>query len=149
LPKGGAVRTFYHFTSRFHLPLIEKEEYIAKGDVPITPKGGYNAPWLTTDGEWHRQGWIGGSGVVKNDVRLTVEVPEGHAALHHWPELARAEGMDPEWYRILTTPRNPGEHMDPDAWYVFKGRIPLSWVTATDFLKSRKPDGPGRWGIGA
>ena len=149
LPEGEPTRTLYHFTSQYHLPLIEKEGFIARGDVPITPKGGYNAPWLTADGSWGHQGWIGGSGVLKNGVRFTVEVPEGHSSLHHWPGLARAEGMNTEWYRVLTTPKNPGEHLDPDAWYVFKGRIPLSWVTATDFLKSSKPPEGSAWGVGA
>jgi len=137
----------YHFTSRYHLTAILEEGFISKGDVPLTPNGGYNSPWLTSDPRWNQQGWIGDMPIRKNEVRLRVEVPEGHPCLHHWPELAEQEGVEPAWMTALTAP-TAGMGNCPEHWYVFKGRIPMSWVTQTD----KKYEGgvpPGAWGLGS
>ena len=168
------TRTLYHFTSVFHMPII-MESGIAKGDVALSPETGYNAPWLTDDDDWGRQGWAGGQGNTeiqaaldsiglpvlipktrraldsgnsdqafdKAAVRLSVEVPADSPLLHHWPELAEAEGVPDFWYESLDRVGGGGS----DHWYVFKGRIPVTWISgiAVRHDKSLR----GKWGFKA
>ena len=121
---GLITKHRYHFTSLWHFEAILTEGYISRGDVPLTPSGGYNALWLTKDPDWDRQGWAGGSEICKTEVRLTIMLPdEALPYLKHWPELANAENVEERWYRALA--QGGG---NPEDWYVFMGRIPLRWV---------------------
>ena len=154
LPQG--VREFFHFTSHYHLPAVLRHG-LAKGDVAITPGGGFCAPWLTEDAGWDNQTWVipptPPTNIDKNEVRLTVWVPSNDPCLWHWPRLAREEGMDETWYRTLNTlgaPHRPlmngtGARVDNSRyWYLYKGRIPVEWVQAVDFRDSMGTMGMGK-----
>ena len=133
IPETTLTRLLYHFTSLMHLPLIEGSGYISRGDVPLTITGGFNAPWLTADPEAGNQKWSQGGDVNKTAVRLTIQIPVGHRCLHYWPELAHEEGVEPRWFDALARAQG-GKSRDAYNWYIFKGRIPMSWVVAKDFL---------------
>ena len=110
----------YHFTNHLWLPLI-LDAGISRGDVPTSPTGGFNAPWLTVDPEPAAQGWVAGTG--KDAVRITVEVPDGDPRLHHWPALAAQLGVDPTWYAVLDRVGGGGS----ESWYVYEGVVPPGW----------------------
>lgn len=141
----------YHFTCSERLETILKPEAgLLKGDVPITPHGGYNAPWLTTDPSWTQQSWADGSPLDKTGVRITVRVPEDHLQLHHWSDICETHGVDPGWRKALTHPPEGGKLMDDTAWYVFHGRIPPTWFIKVEEKPQEEPAEPewGKWGIG-
>jgi hypothetical protein len=137
----------YHFTSDVFLPSIRKAG-IWRGDVPTSSDGGFNAPWLTSDPEWSDQDWANDSILDKSKVRLTVDVPATDPNLHRWSTLARAEGVDPEWYNALDEAGGGGSA----AWFVYRGNIPRHWVTAIDHRpeapKAPKQDLVHGWGHG-
>ena len=115
----------YHFTAVGRLPLV-MEFGITRGDVPITPSGGYNAPWLTADPSFASQGWSTGSIEDKRQMRLTVEIPASHRnLLNKWTDIAEAEGMNPLWLRALHESGGGGH----DKWYVYHGVIQPVWIT--------------------
>jgi hypothetical protein len=123
---GGGPGEFYHFTAMERLPGVGRAGII-KGDVPITPGGGYNAPWLTTDPSFgEAQRWSLGSFQDKQRIRLTVRIPESHQELlRKWTVLAKEKGMDPIWYEAMNK-AGGGTH---DSWYVYHGAIPPEWIT--------------------
>lgn len=123
---GVEPQGFYHFTAIERLPGVGRAG-ILKGDVPITPGGGYNAPWLTTDPSFgEAQRWSQGSFQDKQRIRLTVRIPESHQELlRKWTVLAKEKGMDPHWYEALNK-AGGGTH---DSWYVYHGVIPPEWIT--------------------
>lgn len=128
--RPGPKRTFFHFTSLQRMPLIACYG-VNKGDVPITPAGGFNAPWLTVHPRFDAQRWVTGSNEDKSFVRLTFEVAEDDPCLRHWPELAKAEGMDDFWFDALN--KAGGEHPDAHkAWWIYMGILPVRWITAVD-----------------
>lgn len=137
-------RRMYHFTSMSVLPAI-LQSGIAKGDVPITPQGGFNAPWFTLDPAWECQGWATGSVLDKSEVRIAVDLPVC-PLLRHWPELANAEHMDPTWYHMLNYMGSPEKRVlgNPDNWYVFMGRVSPKWIHEVDYRDNPK----GHWGTG-
>jgi hypothetical protein len=135
-PSGA---TLYHFTSRFHLPLIEDAGAITHGDVELSPTEGFNAPWLTTNPERAAQGWAamppdfqfqGLHLADKSEVRLAVHIPApfltwlvSSGALHHHFRI------DEDFYHLLTTVPQGGN--PPAEWHAFlhPNGIPLAWVT--------------------
>ncbi len=135
------TRTLYHYTSQLHLPMI-LEGGIARGDVSLTPETGYNAPWLTDDEDFHKQGWAHG-GVDKTKVRLSVDIPATSSLLHWWPEMAKAEGVPDFWYRTLDRVGSGGSNH----WYVFKGHIPKTWISGITMRQDISLQ--GKWGIKA
>ena len=140
-------KTLYHFTSDSFLPSI-KRDGIWRGDVPTSSEGGFNAPWLTSDGSWPDQGWAADSPIDKSQVRLTLQVPDEDPKLVLWSTLAREEGVDPVWYNALDQAGGGGSA----AWSVYRGRIPWSWVTQTELRPDPEPklrqDLPAGWGMG-
>jgi len=134
------VRELYHFTSHYHLPSILRYG-IAKGDVPITPSGGYNSPWLTDDPHFLAQTWVHPSppelNMDKAEVRLTVFIPTNDTSLWSWPTLAVHEKMDKVWFEALNAPvTRYGVGVDVhnhERWYVYQGRIPPEWVQEVTF----------------
>jgi hypothetical protein len=109
----------YHFTSTGHLPGILRRG-ISRGDVPTSPTGGLNAPWLTADSKAGGQGWARGN--WKTGVRLTVNV--SGSKLRKWSEYAEEEGVDPKWYDALDRAGGGGS----DDWYIYLGTIPVSRI---------------------
>lgn len=137
------VVTMYHFTSHAHLPSV-LEQGILRGDVPITSGGGFNAPWLTTDPSWGNQKWANGSAWDKAGIRFTVKLPKHSPLLHHWPDVASANEMDPFWFETLNKVggESPETHLN---WWLFFAPIPMEWATI-----EHKPvaAGSGLYGIG-
>lgn len=113
--------TLYHFTSKYHLPGIEKEG-LTRGDVPITPTGGYNAVWFTTNKIIAKNAWAGGSVVNKLEVRITVELDTTDPKLHKWTNIVKSEKVEPWWADAL----NISGGGSADNWYIYKGVIPPS-----------------------
>ena len=112
----------YHYTHKERLPIIQKYG-IAKGDVPITPGGGYNAPWFTTGDNWSDQWWTirttnpndtVSCAFDKSEVRVVVEFEENNDKLWKWGDLAKHMGMDPDWFTILTLAGNPTKSLPED-----------------------------------
>jgi len=139
VPPGSTPRTFYHFTSPDRVELI-RQHGILMGDVPLTPTGGFNAPWLTEDPERGHQRWAAGSCEAKGAVRLTVEVPFPHPLLVRWPDLAKREGVEPKWYATLDRVGGGGS----ENWWVFKGRIPPEWIVKIEDAPLVGGSGPSR-----
>ena len=105
-----------------YLPKI-LEEGITRGDVPTSPTGGFNAPWLTRNRNPGVQRWTAGSARDKRAVRLTVEVPASDPNLIHWPRFARLH-LSNKWRKALR--RAGGNDVD---WYFYRGEIPVGWIT--------------------
>ena len=122
---GETPGVLYHFTAVERVAGVGRAGII-KGDVPITPGGGYNAPWLTDDPSFgDAQGWSHGSFQDKQRIRFTVEIPEDHQhLLKKWSVLAQEENVDPHWYEAL----NKAGGGTADHWYVYHGVIPPSWI---------------------
>ncbi len=153
-PLGDEYVVMYHFTDLLHLPSVLTFG-IAKGDVPISPRGGYNSPHLTTDDRWTHQTWADTRGATdKTEVRLTVGVPKNDSALHHWPQLAIDEAIEEIWVRALNTvqmgeKRFTHEKMEllSRNWWIYKGRIPTEWFLKIDYRHPRKVKS-GVFGVG-
>lgn len=144
----GLVRQFWHFTSIVHLPVI-LEFGIERGDVCIEPGDemrNYNAPWLTTDPSFDRQGWAEGEGGKPNStfdkraVRLEVSIPENDPALSTWAEVCKRENV-PEYWATSLNSCGGDEH-----WFVYNARIPRSWITAIAYREPVSLE-TGRYGI--
>lgn len=116
----------YHFTRPDYVDSI-KQNGLIRGDVPTSPAGGFNAPWLTDDPTASMQDWI--VGTDKNKVRFTISIKQDKN-LRKWSDYATSIGMDSAWYKILDKTGGGGsEH-----WYIFLGRIPASWITDIEYL---------------
>ena len=129
----GPTRTFHHFTSTVHLPVILRYG-LARGDVCVEPGNelkNYNAPWLTTDGSFEHQGWAEtsegrpNSTFDKRAVRLTVAIPEGDPDLSTWAEVIEREGVPDFWAEAM---KATGGNGDKD-WFIYNNLIPRAWIT--------------------
>lgn len=127
----------YHFTDPSRLESIKKYG-IAKGDVPISINGGYNAPWFTSDPNPHNQGWtVGGT---KNHLRLTVDFSDGDENLVKWTDIIEQElskihdEKEKEfrklWYDSLNEVAGGGHNN----WYIYHGVVPKEWIKKVDFF---------------
>jgi len=135
------VRLF-HFTHEDRLPIIEAKG-IAKGDVPTSPDGGFNAPWFTSEDSFFKQAWTATAdpriALDKSEVRLTVEIPDDDPNLQYWPDVAKAEGVEDWWFQALD---RTGDGKS-DCWYIYRGVVPWEWVMAIDY-KSAVQYGAGK-----
>mgnify|MGYP005822197333 CR=1 FL=1 len=114
---------YYHFTSEANLPSI-MHSGIWRGDVPISPEGGFQAPWLTINPNPRQQQWTMGG--AKAGVRLTVEIPDDDDVnTLPWMELAR-DAETPEWWLDALNQSGGGGQHD---WFVFMGVIKPEWIT--------------------
>lgn len=116
----------YHFTRPSNVEDIQRLGII-RGDVPTTPGGGFNAPWLTDDPEPASQSWI--VMTDKNKVRITVNIKNDNK-LRKWSSFAKSAGVDGTWYAMLD--RAGGGKSE--SWYIHMGRIPPTWITNIEFL---------------
>ncbi|MFI5222678.1 MAG: hypothetical protein ACHQX3_00285 [Nitrospirales bacterium] len=136
-PLPSPLPKLYHFTSLTHLPEILAAGAITRGDVPLTPTGGFNTPWLTSDSERVDQYWS--VFAAKQVVRFTIHIPKAdRKSLVKWSDFALAMHIDPEWYAALD--KVAGHRSD--AWYLYLDKIPLRWVTDTNIaspLPNRSP----------
>jgi len=145
----GPTRTYFHFTSTIHLPVLLKWG-ISRGDVCVALNAedrNFNAPWLTTNPDFDRQAWAedgqGNSGATfdKRAVRLVVEIPEGDSTLRPWGEWAKELEVPDFWYKALNTIQN-----DAASWYIYNGRIPPTWITKVEY-RDAQPVELDTWGI--
>lgn len=107
----------YHYTSVFHLPGIIASQAIAKGDVPISEDKGFQAPWLTTNGD--RSKIVIPSNVCKTGARITVALPETDQSLIKWTDVIQRWKISPAYAEIL----NKTGGKDADSWYIYWGFI--------------------------
>jgi len=118
----------YHFTSRFHMPLLLARRAIKTTHNNLHPvkQIGPEVVWLTNLGSYEMQLWAEGSVVNKAEFRITVELPEGQA--HHWPIWSRKHGIDEGWYEAL------GQCGVPQSWFVVERPIGINeWVSVERF----------------
>lgn len=106
----------YHFTREVYLPSIKKYGLV-RGDVPISPSGGYNAVWLTTDKNSKKQAWAGGE--AKTSIRITLDINEKDPNLYKWTDVIKNEGVEDWWANAL----NKSGSMGQNFWYIYKGII--------------------------
>lgn len=132
------MQRLYHFTRQGYVDPILREG-ITRGDVPTSPVGGYQAPWLTDDPNAGKQGWVQGGD--KTQMRLTVDIPdtwedsEGQTYspldyLWRWRDLAEVEEVEDWWLTALDEAAGGGsEH-----WYVYKGPegIRPEWISIVE-----------------
>jgi hypothetical protein len=123
------VTRLYHFTAERFVPAIRREGltrgYVVANDQPLALLPGYR--WLTTNPDWGQE-WAEGTGRLpykRNEVRLTVEVPETHRRnVLPWvivgPLMCRI-------YDVLSM------YGDPENWRLYEGDVPPHWITAVDF----------------
>lgn len=114
----------YHFTSREAAAIILRDG-ISKGDVPTSPVGGFNAPWLTTDDRATTQAWTAGSRYDKAAIRLTVHIDDDDSRLVRWTDLAVTLGVEDWWLKALDHAGGGGSLN----WYVYLGTIPVTNIT--------------------
>ena len=126
-----------HYTANEYLLSI-LEIGITIGDVPLTPTGGFNAPWLTSDCDPSGHGLSS----YKRAVRITVKIPPNDLRLKWWPKFARKR-VEPSWYDALD--RAGGGKSE--SWYIYRGIIPPSWFLSIEHLpESVTLDGHGDLG---
>jgi len=114
---------YYHFTSETNLPGI-MHSGISRGDVPTSPGGGFQAPWLTGNPNPQQQQWVGAT--PKTEIRLTVDIPDDEED-KLWPWLEVAVAMDiPDWWLDALNKAGGGGQAD---WFVFLGVIKPEWIT--------------------
>ena len=116
------VKKLYHFTFPERVKSIQRLG-IVRGDVPIGPACGFNAPSLTSDPDPENQGWACGGG--KADCRIEVHIPEEELEnLHTWDGVCQEFDIDPVWRRALETMGGDSRH-----WYIFRGVVDADWIT--------------------
>ena len=102
---------------------------ITRGDVPVTPSGGFNAPWLTVDPEPSNQKWVSGGG--KTGARIEVEIPETQLEnLQTWEVVCKEFGVDLWWKKALEETGGG----DDSSWYVFRGKVLPAWIVKVDYF---------------
>ena len=116
-----AKMKLYHFTCPSRMESIMRLG-IFKGDVPIGPVSGFNAPWLTSDPEPANQAWDAGG--TKSDCRIEVLIPDEELGnLTTWDEVCAVYDVPEFWREAL---RKAGGN-DGD-WYIYQGVIDTSWI---------------------
>lgn len=116
----------YHYTSREVLPLILREG-IDRGDVPTTPTGGFNAPWLTGDTDWGEQNWTTNSAYNKRAVRLMVLVSSSDPLLCKWSKVAKDHKIDNKFFKALNHGNNSNK------WFIYQGIISPKMISKIEY----------------
>ena len=116
------MRKLWHFTCPSRVESILKSG-IWKGDVPITPTTGFNAPWLTDNEDPGEQGWTQGG--TKDLCRIEVFIPDEEVhLLKKWTDVCVEHNVPIGWREILDRVGGGGE----DEWYIFEGTIDKNWL---------------------
>ena len=113
----------FHFTSSYRVTAILIDG-IKFGDVATSVRGGFNAPWLTADGDWSNQRWNVSKVVDRTEVRIEVELEKGDSDLLHWLTLCQSVPVSEIWQEAY--------HRGCDArpWYVYTGIIPPNKIVS-------------------
>jgi hypothetical protein len=127
-------KTVHHFTSHAWLPFIQ-EEGIYRGKCPVTSKRVLDHPNFTTDPDPAHQGWAGGASINKTAIRITVKVRRGDTDWIPWVELARQNGINPDFMRRLN--ENGGGGMRH--WWIHRGIIRPSDFLAAEVVGEPTP----------
>lgn len=115
-------RKLYHFTCPTRIDSILSEG-IWKGDVPITPTTGFNAPWLTENSDPGEQDWTMDG--TKSQCRIEVFIPDDELhRLKKWTDVCVEYDVPIGWREILNRTGGGGE----DEWYIFEGAINKNWL---------------------
>lgn len=122
----GQIRTLYHFTSTYHLPLIEGSGELRLTDSQVP---GVGVVWFldtpTADDAPHG---LMGSSVDKKAVRITVRV---HAV--RWLDWVKGKPEEyPGWHDIIVS--TGGGIKAARHWYVSEQPVPRSAWLAVDTL---------------
>ena len=119
---GERAMNYYHYTSRLHLPAIEREGVIRTTESNFDATLPHAAPdvvWLL-DTQTVEHGH--GLGEVKTDIRITVDVPAVQ-----WLDWGYTYRMEP-WWRAAFIEAGGG-FAAADHWYVYSNSIPRSqWI---------------------
>lgn len=147
----------YHFTAISLLDPILRDG-LTRGDVPLSPEGGMNAVWFTTDPSPSGHGLSDGSKLSpemlaeverrtgkkfpegigtpdKRRVRITVVIPSRNPLLKSWLPYARRR-LERSWLETLT--ETGGGKSKAQTWFIYLGS-----VAATSFkaVEIRREDG--------
>jgi len=114
----------FHSTSKYHLLEILKSGLgLYKGDVPITPLGGFNAVWLS-DRESPKNSWMHACAVNKSEVIIEVDIDPKDTMLKKWTSVMAEHRMHKKWADALNKD-NDWMH-----WYIYQGAI-RDWQAMT------------------
>ena len=126
--------TLYHFTAKRFLSSIKKEG-ISRGmmlkslrPIQMIPR----KQWLTKNSDFN-QGWSIGTGLLpykRNEVRLTIEIPDDDDRIQPWTKL---KFLVPEVANYLEA----SDLADPENWMIYDGVIPSAWILKIDFHKDQ------------
>lgn len=135
--------TYYHFTSRLHLPLIvaakvitTTESHVGSGRHDWPPHGQHVGPdvvWLLDVPEVEYPHGLDGSVVDKTGVRFTVQ-----AAAYRWLDWPPAQSMHPEWRHELI--KLAGGWAAARRWWVSERPIPADDWQVVDVLPPREQE---------
>lgn len=114
----------YHFTADRFLPGIRAvgltRGVLLKSLEP--PKFLFGWQWLTTNADWD-QSWAEGTGRLpyrRNEVRLTIEIPEQY--MDHLQPWSQVRFLVPDVGPLLSM------YGDPENWWLFRGSVRPEWI---------------------
>jgi len=114
----------YHYTRRVTLPNILREG-LNRGDVPLDPTTGINAPCLTCRDTppLGQVLYTGGVGVFdKTGVRIAIELDPADPALLRWKYFPDRFKVDRRFFRVLNSACREGNPVYD--WYIYLGTLP-------------------------
>lgn len=124
----------YHYCPLSFLESI-KEEGLTKGCIPMFQKskvvfgGGFQ--WLTTNPSFE-QSWENIYTTLpyrRNEVRLTIKIPEGDKNLIKWLDFCSFNWTDIEkGDSIKRTAEILNSFGDPERWYLYSGNVKPEWI---------------------
>ena len=123
----------YHFCAKRFLPGILRDG-LTKGRTPIIEDGMMRLQmghqWLTAEKDPRKQSWNTHNLISysRTAVRLTVSIPDNYRK-----KLIKATDLVktlPQEVRYIIT-----DYAGSEAWYIYKGRIPPSWIVGYELMK--------------
>ena len=123
----------YHFCAKRFLPGILRDG-LTKGCTPIIENGIMRVQighqWLTAEKDPRKQSWNTHNLISysRTEVRLTVSIPDSYRKkLIKATDLVKT--LPQEGLYIIT------DYAGSEAWYIYKGRIPPSWIVGYELMK--------------
>lgn len=123
----------YHFCAKRFLPGILRDG-LTLGGTPIIEGGmmrlQMGQQWLTSEKDPRKQSWNTHNLISysRTEVRLTVSIPDSYRK-----KLVKATDLVktlPQEGRYIIT-----DYDGSEAWYIYKGRIPPSWIVGYELMK--------------
>jgi len=133
------MTTLYHFTSTHHLPFIMAHGRLMTTESNLSHEqyAAASCVWFTTDPEpGGKHGLCGGS-ADKEEIRITVEVPDDLVV--EWAAWATKNHMTSDWRKVLLG--GGGGKSVADTWRMVFQSVPSSmWVSVENMTTGEKCD---------